>query len=71
MPTSFASLDSESEMRQKRNPHRFSRCGKRSNTLELSVSGILAKKFIQRHLGSELRKYPPKEGGFTLPVAVA
>jgi len=31
MPASFASLDSESEMRRKWNPHRFSRCGKRSS----------------------------------------
>lgn len=31
MPASFASLDSESETHEKRNPHRFSRCGKRSS----------------------------------------
>ncbi|MEE4209246.1 MAG: hypothetical protein V2I43_08275 [Parvularcula sp.] len=35
MPASFTSLDSESEMRRKRIPHRFSRCGKRSKPKQI------------------------------------
>lgn len=61
MPASFASLDSESETHEKRNPHRFSRCGKRSKQ-SLQIATVYISRLGRRGAVS-------KKGRLKNPVA--